>query len=50
MLSMVMGNMTVDSGDKPPARKGVVNAVGKKGKAKPMHINAFESAPPKPPV
>ncbi len=36
-------------GDKPPAKMGVNRVTGANGKAKAMHMRAFESAPPNAP-
>ena len=49
LLNMVNGNMTWDMGDKPSAKMGVNRVTGANGKAKAMHMRAFESAPPNAP-
>ena len=36
-------------GDKPPLKMGVNKITGANGKAKAMHMRAFESAPPNAP-
>lgn len=47
---IVIGNMNCEVGDIAPARIGENKAKGAKGKARAMHMKAFESAPPNPPT
>lgn len=47
---MAMGNITWEVGDIASASRGVNKAIGANGKARAMHMRAFESAPPNPPT
>ncbi len=47
---IVIGNIICEVGDIASASRGVNNANGAKGKARAMHMKAFESAPPNPPT
>ena len=49
LLKMVNGNMNCEMGDKLPLPKMGVNRAGAKGRARAMHMRAFESAPPNAP-
>jgi hypothetical protein len=45
-----MGNIRFDCGEIAACIGGENNTMGAKGNANAMHISAFESAPPNPPV
>jgi len=47
---IVIGNIICEVGDIASTIKGVNNAKGANGKARAMHMKAFESAPPNPPT
>ena len=49
LLKMVNGNMNWEIGDKLLAMTGANKVTGANGKAKAMHMRAFESAPPNAP-
>jgi hypothetical protein len=47
---IVMGKIICDVGDIASANRGVNNVKGANGKARAIHMKAFESAPPNPPT
>jgi len=50
LLKMVNGKINCEIGDTVSVKIGVNRVCGAKGKARAMHMRAFESAPPKPPA
>ena len=49
LVKMVNGKRFWERGETPEAKIGVNSVSVEKGKARAMHIRAFESAPPNPP-